>query len=153
MPRLPYLPSSAANAMDLHNQVSVVFSKTKKSQNFATVARKAMDKLLVMGEAVEPDDVIETASDLVARGLDPRQLAALLASMPPTGGEALAQWVEQQDQQLRQQEALATKAHEATRHQLAVQALHVMGTASMEAAGAGASAGPPPQGNPLVPGV
>ena len=83
---IPHLPNSADHAVALHDRVSAVFDKTSQSMKLATVARAGLDKLVTMGDAVEPDDVIQTVSDLVGKGHDPRAMGRAAVHDAPNRG-------------------------------------------------------------------
>ncbi len=75
--------------------------KLSESAGRLGAVRRELDELMKMGPNVTPEDVIKGAGALVGAGMSPQSLAQLLSSMPTNGGEALAAWVEQQDQQVR----------------------------------------------------
>lgn len=107
-----------------HDFIASQFSKTSKSMDMLGNVRKQLDELTRMGDSVQPEDVIESAGELVGAGMSPSALAQMLADMPPEGGQALAAWVQQHDQGIRQREAQAAQQHQLVGHHLAVSALH-----------------------------
>lgn len=106
----------AANHFDKLGQVRERLDKT----------REVMDSLVKLGDTVTTDDVMKATASLVTAGVDPIGLAKTLSTMPPAGGEALAGWLQQQDQAIAQKEAALGQMHEAARHDLGVKAMRTL---------------------------
>lgn len=109
-------------------QAQVQHKQLMKSQKTLDSVRRELDRLTKLGDTVTAEDVIKGAGTLVGTGLSPGAMAQLLSTMPPSGGEALQAWVEQQDQMVRarevqlQQQVSASAVH---RGLTAMSALHV----------------------------
>lgn len=101
MPSEEHVASAAAAA---HDKVRAFYDKIQEGRQQLTEVRKEMDRLLKMGDMVTEDDVIQGAGRLVGHGLGAESMAEMLASMPTTGGQALAGWVSVHDQQVKQAE-------------------------------------------------
>lgn len=103
--------------------------KTAQSMDLVGKARELMDGLMALGDSVTKDDIIEAAGHMVGTGSPPVAIASLMATCPPDpSGQALAGWVQAQDQNLRQKEALAQQAHAIAGHQLAAASMgHIVG--------------------------
>ena len=88
------------------------------------VVRSELDALTKLGDAVTTEDVFKGAGKIVAEGGDPKQIMAMIAGNPqgnsppmPQGGQALAAWLQQQDQMVKSREqqlgpAQAMASHE-----------------------------------------
>lgn len=144
-------PAGSAAGSDLrsrliqaHGTSKAMFDHTGDLVARADRARIALAALAAMGDQVTQEDVVKEAGGLVAKGEDPLVLAGLLSDMPEKG-EALAAWVADHAQKAAQTEAQIAQAHEMAKHQLGVNALHVL-----QAHGGGASPGASP--GPSTPG-
>jgi len=163
-------PSPIMDAFSTHlANTKARFDKTSEvSKNFATV-RAGLDSLVKMGDAVTSDDVIEEIGKLVAQGLSPEPLIAMMAGDPqngvppmPESGQALAAWVQSHEQQFVQQEQQLAQVHSMAQHQLGVagvQGLLIHHIEAIKGQGQGpAPKGPgpaptPPPSNPLAAGA
>jgi len=163
-------PSPIMDAFSTHlANTKARFDKTSEvSKNFATV-RAGLDSLVKMGDAVTSDDVIEEIGKLVAQGLSPEPLIAMMAGDPqngvppmPESGQALAAWVQSHEQQFVQQEQQLAQVHSMAQHQLGVagvQGLLIHHIETIKRQGQGpAPKGPgpaptPPPSNPLAAGA
>jgi len=128
------------------------FDKTSEvSKNFATV-RAGLDSLAKLGDAITSDDVIEEIGKLVAQGLSPEPLIAMMAGDPqngvppmPESGQALAAWVQSHEQQFVQQEQQLAQVHSMAQHQLGVAGVQGLLIHHIEAIKGGSKApGPAP---------
>ncbi len=166
-------PASASSSHPLidgleaaHQGAKANFSKIAEvHKNFSTV-RSGLDSLSKLGEAVSAEDVVEELGKLVAAGLSPEPLIAMMAGDPasgqapmPEGGPALQAWVQGMEQKFGGQEAKLGDAHAQAQHQLGVSAAKVLLAHHIadKVRGGGAApqapqASPPPQGppNPLT---
>lgn len=113
--------ASAANAA--HARVRAFYDKIQESRNTLGHVRQEMDRLMKMGDMVTEEDVIQGAGRLVGHGLGAERLAEMLATMPTTGGQALAGWVAQQD-------STVSAAEFRVKHQ-EIGAAHALGTAAL----------------------
>lgn len=109
-----------------HQQYSALYQKSNDTNQMFAKLKAGLDSLLALGDGVQPEDVIKEAGTLVAAGADPHNLAAQLATMPTSGGQALAGWVQQQDQAAAANLAKQEPSHAALRHELGVSALRVL---------------------------
>ena len=157
----PQKPLDALHAA--HGQAKAQFDKVSDASKIMDQTRQQLDKLAEMGEAVTSDDVLQAMSTLVSRGADPKTFITLMAGNPaqgappmPESGQALAAWVQQQDQKIKGLEAQLAPVHQAVQHQLGVSALHVLAAHHIQdrmgaAQGASPSAAPPPSPVPTGP--
>lgn len=103
------------------------FKKVSEATGVMGKVQQALDSLVKMGTAVSEDDVIETAAKLVGDGLGAQQVTAMLSGMPPgEGGEALASWLQEKDEELREKSQMLGELHESTRHRLGVEGLRTL---------------------------
>ena len=122
----PAAPNPMLTAMaSAHGQARARFGQTREATGNAQLVRSALDSLLERGDTVRPEDVIDEAGRVVAGGIDPMQMATLLADMPE-GGPALQGWLQAHEQQFAQQQAQLAQAHEAARHQLGTSAIRML---------------------------
>jgi hypothetical protein len=101
------------------------FTKVQSALGQLGQLRETLDGLLQMGDTVTPDDVIKASSTLVSKGFSAHEMAVLLTDMPP-GGEAMQQWLQAHDSWVQQMEAQSVQVEAAARHQMGVDALHVL---------------------------
>lgn len=122
-------PSDHAGMMDhLGGQMAMAntqLDKLDKAHALLGATRAEMDTLAGMGDMVSQEDVIRGASKLVAAGLSAGAVAGMLADMP-ADGKALAGWVAQQDQQVKQREAQLAPARALAAHQVASAGLRTL---------------------------
>jgi hypothetical protein len=156
-------PKLLAGLDQEHSQASAQHSKISDVGKMLDATRREMDALAAMGDAVTPADVIAGAGKLVAAGADPKALSAMMAGDPasglppmPSGGEALAAWVKQQDQFVQQKEQQFQPVVAQTRHQMGVSALTLLAAHHHDEHGSGGPAtglatSPAPAPNSLVP--
>lgn len=152
----PTPPSPMDTLSSTHEAAKAQFSHVSDVGKLISATRAELDKLSAMGDSVTMEDVIKGTGALVAAGADPEALIAMIAnpqSPMPEGGEALAGWVKQQDQMVKQREAGHQQAQELAQHQLGVSAMHVLaGHMGMgreqQTAGPSPMAGPNPSTGP-----
>jgi len=138
---------------DQHDQLVAKYQKASEAQAMLDKVRLQMDSLAKLGDSVTPEDVIKSAGELVAAGLEPNAMASLLADMP-TNSEALQSWIAQHDQQVTQREQQLDQVHGAIQHQMGATGMRLLmqNKAHEMMAGAGPMAGQgpaPASGNPL----
>jgi hypothetical protein len=152
-----------------HQSAKAQFGKIDKAQRSSEMVRKEMDSLVKLGDAVTAEDVVEGLGKMVANGLSPEPLIAMMAGdqakgQPPMpeSGTALAAWLQAHEQQFAQIEGQIAQAHAASQQQLGQAATkvllahhiadHVRGQANAGAPAAEAEApsGPPSPSNPLA---
>lgn len=118
-----------------HDSAQALFNQTSvASQRIGTIQGQ-LAKLAKLGDTVTPENVIESAGEIVAGGVDPMEMANTLADMPQ-GGVALSAWVQQH---LAQQNALAQQLaqhHALARHELGASAMRMMAGHHGDLAGA-----------------
>ena len=157
----PPAPSShpLINSLEAqHDQAKAQFGKIGEvNKNFETV-RRGLDSLVKLGDAITSDDVIEEIGKLVAQGLSPEPLIAMMAGDPqngvppmPESGQALAAWVQSHEQQFVQHERQLGQIHSMAQQRLGLSAAKVLVAhhiADKVRGGAGATPAPQPQAPP-----
>ena len=138
-PGSPAVGPAPPTLADAHEMAKARYAKTAAADSILTSIRTELDQLTKLGDTVTSEDVIQSAGRLVASGATPMEMASLLADMPE-GGQALANWIAQQDQAVTQREAQVAPLHALARHQVGVTGLHSL----MQQMQAGPSAGPAP---------
>ncbi len=126
-----------------HDQAKAQFKQVSQVGGLLKATRQELDQLVALGDSVTAEDVIKGAGSLISAGADPHSITAMLAnpqSPMPSGGEALAGWVAQQDQMVKQKEAQFAPANQLAQHKLGVAALHVLAGHHMNDDGASESA-------------
>lgn len=126
-----------------HDMLNAQFDKMTDAKGMFDKVRKEMDDLVKLGDTVVPDDVIKAAGRLVGHGLGNAAMAEILATMPRQGGQPLAQWVMQQDQDVRVKEAHLAFAKNQAGHHLAVAGLRMLAADHLRN-------GPPEGGGPQI---
>ena len=151
------LPHGVMSTMAAHTSMLASRADQMKEHISAQQDMKSeLDKLLSKGVDIQPGDVMDAATRLIAHGADPAGLAATLAELPQ-GGEALSQWVMQRDQKVTQEMAQAKGMSDLAHHDAAVAGLHglmadhivhgpLAGAAAKPTAGNSPSAVLPPSG-------
>lgn len=122
MPEHPVLQALA----DAHASARSQFDQVDAAKQMLDHVKTGLDKLTQLGDMVTPEDVIEEAGRLVARGAPAGQMAALLADMPDAGGPALQGWLAQHEQMVVQKEAQLMPAHQLLGHRAAVAGLQLL---------------------------
>jgi len=146
-PAAPHL-----QALDqIHSANKAQFDKLDSSRQTLERVRAQLDQLAKLGDSVTAEDIIKAGGGLVAAGLTPKAVAGLMATLPPGGGQALAGWVDQQEQQLVMQEQQNKQMHQLAAHQMGASAIHALASHAHEAQGAKAQA-PAPQAATAKPG-
>lgn len=126
------------------------FGKIKDASHSMELVKSTLDGLVGMGSAVSEDDVIEAAAHLVAEGLGAQQVTAMLSDMPPGGGgDALAGWLQEKDQQLQERSQMLSQLHESTRHRLGVEGLRTLMAHAVHGQGPVTPVTPQSEVNPL----
>lgn len=111
--------------------------------------RRELTELATLGDMVTDEDVVEASGRLVAQGMEAHEVAGMLASLP-AGGQALADWVQEQAAAAAQREQQLGQAHEMARHELGVRAFRALAAHHL----APPEAGPEGMaGNALTPGA
>lgn len=118
--------SPGSSVLAQHDYVRATYDQLKTTMGYLDHARQALESLASEGDAVQPEQVIKAAGDLVAKGMDPHQMAGLLATMPQGGGEALASWLEQQSAALEAKEQQLSPMMDGVRQHLGISALHLL---------------------------
>lgn len=130
-----------------HDSARAQFDKLSDTSHKMAIVGQGLAQLAKLGNLVDPEDVIRESAKLVASGIDPHQLAGMLAQMPQVGGEPLQAWLMTQARALAQAQAQIAPVYEEARHQLAGAALGVLMGQHMELPGqpmgAPKTSGPP----------
>lgn len=98
------------------------YQKLQQAGAMLGAVRQGLDSLMALADTVTPQDVVGEAGKLVALGLDPVQIAGMLADMPEEG-DLLVEWIAQQDQGIHAREAQLAQMTQAVRHDLGVSAM------------------------------
>lgn len=128
MPNINLPPRKGPTPLE---QLSSHYDKLTDAKKKLDIAREGMDGLVKMGDTVDIPAVVKVAGRLVAEGLDPAAMAALLAEMPEKP-ELLVEWIQQHDQQLVQREEDLGKMQMVVRHQLGVEGLRALMSPGVE---------------------
>lgn len=112
--------------MAAHDSARAQYDKITSEVSKLRLARDELAGLGKLGTLVDQDDVIKASSKLVAGGIDPHQLAGLLADMPQAPGEPLQTWLQSHAQAINGMLGQIAPLQEAARHQLANSALGVL---------------------------
>ena len=152
-----------------HSMTQARYQKLMSSDKMMEKVKGELDKLVTLGDLVEPEDVVKSAGRLVAGGLGAVPMAGMLAEMPDNS-QALQQWLAQHSEQVGKRIDAIKPALAVARHEMGVSATRLLaGVSSIPGASAqvGDSNGPgipnalaaPPgnspssQSNPLAPGA
>lgn len=111
--------------LEAHAQSKAQYLKMSESFGHLTALREELDKLLALGDMVDQNDVVKSASNLVGKGFGAHELAVMLSQMPDNP-EGLRGWLQTTDQQVKVLEANAQQHMALARHQLGVDSLHVL---------------------------
>ncbi len=106
-------------------QTKAAYGKLQKADKMLGKVRGQLDNLAQLGDMVTQEDVVKSASTLVAHGLEPLGMAGLLADMPPDG-QALQAWVGKHLEGLQQREDQLAQVMGPMRHQLGQSAFHLL---------------------------
>ena len=116
-----------------HQTAKAQFGKLDKAQSQSAMVRNQMDQLIRLGDAVTADDVVEGLGKMVAGGLSPEPLIAMMAGNAQTGdppmpesGTGLAAWLQAHEQKFAQIEQQIAQAHAIAQHQLGQAATKVL---------------------------
>jgi hypothetical protein len=112
------------------------YDKIRTASQQVSHLRSGMDKLLQLGDMVTPEDVMNEAGSVVARGISPKDMATLLSGMPISGGQQLQQWLALHDTVLRQHEAQTKQALNLARHRMGVSAMQALAAHNLGMPGA-----------------
>lgn len=124
--QMPQLAHAAAKAH---------FEAVQEKLKFQSQATAQMDKLLQLGDRVQPQDVISSAATLVGHGADAKMVAGLLSTMPQSGGEGLAGWLEGHAAKLRSSVAENEQLAALSRAHMGASAMRLLGMFSSGAEG------------------
>lgn len=140
-------PEMIAAMEQQHEQSRAQLSKLEEIAQRQRAVREQMNHLKTLGDLVSEDDVVNSASKIVAAGVPPMSVATLLADMP-SGAEALKEWIVGQEAQFAQKEAQMNQIMGMVRHNTGLAALRLL---AAESFGNMLPAGSPPSANPLMP--
>lgn len=96
-----------------------------KAAKHLGIIKGELEKLVMMGDTVTQEDVVEGAGRLVAQGLPELEIAGLLADMPENS-QALQAWVAGHLQGVVMNEAKLGPAHGLARHETGMAALRLI---------------------------
>lgn len=130
-----------------HQQMRAQLDKIEEQAERQRVVREQLNHLKTLGDLVSEDDVVKSASKIVAAGAPPMMIAGLLADMP-SGAEALKEWIVGQEKVFAQKEAQMSQVLGGLRHQTGLAALRLLAADSF---GGMMAPGAPPASNPLMP--
>lgn len=145
-------PGDLARAME--QQHSAARAKLDKVEEIATrqrAVREQLEHLTTLGDLVNEEDVVKSASKIVATGVPPMAVATLLSDMPTTGGEALASWISGQEEQFAMKEQQLNQVLTTMRYETGLAALRMLSAEHF--GGMGDPGTPQGAGNPLMPGT
>jgi len=115
------------------NQAKARFEQLDETREKIEIIGSELSGLVAKGDAVTGDQVVQGAGRLVARGIDVKGLATLLASMPTSDGEILAGWLKSQEEKLSQVGEQIAAPYAIAKHELGVAALHMLAAKSIGA--------------------
>lgn len=130
-----------------HAQTRAQLDKLEEQASRQRVVREQLNHLKTLGDLIDEEDVVKSASKIVAAGAPPMMIASLLADMP-SGAEALREWIVGQEKNFAQKEAQMNQVLGGLRHQTGLAALRLL---AAESFGGMAPPGAPPQSNSLMP--
>lgn len=143
------LPAPTGLLKGLSNELAATkaqWNKVRGVLSVTTMAKEELGELQKLGPTVGAEDVIESAGRIVGNGMSPQEMAAELANLPQ-GGQAIAGWLADTETKLGGQQTQLEAIAEGLRHQMAVQATHVLLAHDMHAKAQAA-----PMGGPLAAG-
>lgn len=144
--RKPVAPAGLIKAMEVqHAQSRAKLEKLEEVQGKARAAREQFNHLMNLGDLVTEEDIVRSASKIVAAGAEPMTIAGVLADMP-TGTEAMKEWIAGKEQEFRQKEAQLGQVLGLVRHETGLAALRLLAADSF----AEASGLAPGEANPLA---
>lgn len=118
----PMAGAPGAAPAQSEDALSSAYTKLKEARGRMDAIQDALGKLVDMGDSVTEEDVVKSAGKIVAAGVAPEGMAALLADMPQKP-ELLAEWLGQHKMEIDQKEAQLDDATDTVRHELGAQAL------------------------------
>lgn len=116
------MPQGAPPAEAPQTNLLSEYQKLRQAGAMLGAVRQGLDKLTSLADTVTPQDVVTEAGKLVALGLDPVQIAGMLADMPQEG-DLLVEWIAQQDGGIRQRQQQLDQMTQAVRHDLGVESM------------------------------
>jgi len=141
----------SGNIQQAWDNADAQYKQLGESAKRMEAVRREMDALMKLGDTITVEEVIKGAGALVGAGFSPQVLAGMLAQMPTTGGQGLAAWVQQQDQQARQMEARLHQNMEAAAVHRGIAAMTSLHADHIRTQGGGRG-GSPGMGNSMMPG-
>lgn len=109
-----------------HDQAKAGYEHLVSARDGLDRTREQLAGLVKMGLAVTTDDVVKAAGSLVSSGnTTAHQMATILAGMPTKPGQALTDWVSQQEQTAAANEAKLGPLVDVARHHLGLSALRL----------------------------
>lgn len=144
-------PTTVAEAMEAqHDAARAKLQKVEEIASRQRSVREQLEHLTTLGDLVSEEDVVKSASKIVATGVPPMAVATLLSDMPTTGGEALASWIAGQEQQFAAKEQQLNQVLSTMRYETGLAALRMLSAEHFS--GLGDPGAPQGAGNPLMPG-
>lgn len=150
----PMDPKTLSVLQGAHDTATGMFGMTSKAIQHLTQRIQGLDSLFKLGDAVSPEDVIGEAGKMVASGAHtPVEMAGVLADMPTSGGQALAQWVQGHMQEAQGMLQQVQSAHALARHEMGVSGLRLLAGGGSPGSGPSGPAMPPGVGSGVGPGA
>lgn len=115
-------PVEPAEPKVMNTEMLAQYDKLKSAGETLSSVRVGLDKLTALADTLTQEDVIREASVLVAKGLDAKSVAGLLADMPEHP-EQLAEWVKGHSEQVKQREQQLAQVTGQVQHKLATGAM------------------------------
>lgn len=136
-PKAPVTPPAHGRMLDqlskVHAATKSRYDKLSTLNDQTNLISSELSQLMEMGDMVEPGDVTEAAARIVAAGVDAKQMAGVLSSMPSgSSGDALAAWVAQSSQELMQKQEQLQPALAEARHDMGVAGLQMVAGHSIQ---------------------
>lgn len=102
--------------------LDVAYGKLREARGRMDVIKNVLGKLVSMGDMVTQEDVIKSASKIVAAGVEPKGIAAMLADMPEKG-ELIAPWLAQHQEEIAQKEQQLDSVMGEVQHHMGTEAM------------------------------
>lgn len=99
------------------------YAKMRQAEKMMDSVKNGLVELAKLGDTVTTEDLIRESGKLVAEGLDPKQMAGMLADAPEKG-DLLSEWVDQHLQQSIMMGSQVEFAIRGVRQEIGVRAMH-----------------------------
>ena len=128
-----------ADPFQVNDMLQAHYGKVKETHGLLDKIRVELDGALKLGEAIEPDDIVQAVGRMVGHGVAATTMAEIMATMPQTAGAPLLDWLRQQDLTVRLNEARTQFMRNHLQHAMAVNGLKML---ALEHLRGGAPTGP-----------